>query len=386
MTDSRQQQSAALDDIEAQYHLMIQEVEDYAILMLDCEGTIRNWNRGAEKIKGYSQDEIVGSNFRVFYTPEDRATGLPERLIGQAVEKGKAVHEGWRVRKDGTRFWGSILITALHDRGGNVVGFCKVTRDLTERKAAEDQILQTSRRLELQNQELQRFAYAAAHDMKEPLRKISLYTTVVLGEDTGKLLNARQLSALNKAASSAEQMKNLIDDLLTFAKTMEKTEHFEVVDLGGILSGVVAFQQEALDEAGGSVVYSGLPAVRGVGFQLRQLFANLLSNSIKYRGEGRPLRISVTAEKVRGPGSGKGYFNKISFVDNGIGFDPVDKEKIFDLFERLHGRDKYSGTGLGLAICKRIMESHGGFIRASGMPDEGAVFDLHFPSVDQSGN
>src|SRR6185437_13985142 len=114
-----------------QYHLMIGEVEDYAILMLDREGIIRNWNKGAEKIKGYTEKEIVGKHFRIFYTPHDREAGLPEQLIDKAVREGKAIHEGWRVRKNGSAFWGSIVITALHDPEGKVVGFSKVTRDLT---------------------------------------------------------------------------------------------------------------------------------------------------------------------------------------------------------------------------------------------------------------
>ena len=122
---------------EDQYHKMVEEVEDYAILMFDSRGIIRNWNKGAERIKGYTEEEIVGHHFRIFYTKEDREAGLPEKLVNEAVTNGKAVHEGWRVRKDGTTFWGSIVITALHNEDGRVIGFSKVTRDLTERKMTE---------------------------------------------------------------------------------------------------------------------------------------------------------------------------------------------------------------------------------------------------------
>jgi PAS domain S-box-containing protein len=150
---------------EQMYHLMVGEVEDYAILMLDRDGFIQNWNKGAEKIKGYKEQEIVGKHFRVFYRRQDQEEHLPERLIEQARTTGKALHEGWRQKKDGSVFWGSILITALHDEHGEVIGFSKVTRDLTERKEAEDKLLQYARQLEAQNKELQQFAYAAAHDM-----------------------------------------------------------------------------------------------------------------------------------------------------------------------------------------------------------------------------
>src|ERR1700749_4069322 len=160
---------------EDQYHLMIEEIEDYAILMLDRDGIICNWNKGAEKIKGYREEEAVGKHFRIFYRQEDRDAGLPEQLIERAVREGKAIHEGWRQRKDGSVFWGSIVITALHNPEGQVIGFSKVTRDLTDKKRSEDRLRQYSRQLEAQNKELQQFAYAAAHDLKEPLRKIQVY-------------------------------------------------------------------------------------------------------------------------------------------------------------------------------------------------------------------
>ena len=123
-----------LRNSEERYHRMVDEVEDYAIILLDNHGIIQNWNRGAEKIKGYSEKEIVGKSFSTFYLPEDVENGLPTRLLNLATIEGKALHEGWRKRKDGNRFWGSTVLTALHDAEGNVIGFTKVTRDLTERK------------------------------------------------------------------------------------------------------------------------------------------------------------------------------------------------------------------------------------------------------------
>src|SRR5690606_21393127 len=143
--------------------------------LLDANGIIQNWNKGAEKIKGYKEDEIVGKSFELFYTEEDRMAGAPKKLVAEAKEKGKAVIEGWRVKKDGTRFWGSIVLTALHDEMNNIIGFSKLTRDLTERKLAEDQLRRYSSDLEFQNRELEQFVYAASHDLKEPLRKIHIY-------------------------------------------------------------------------------------------------------------------------------------------------------------------------------------------------------------------
>lgn len=364
-----------------QYHLMIGEVEDYAILMLDRNGVIRNWNKGAQKIKGYTEEEAVGMHFRMFYRPEDRESGLPEQLIDQATREGKATHEGWRLRKDGTTFWGSVVITALHDPNGEIVGFSKVTRDLTERKQAEDKLSQYARQLEAQNNELKQFAYAAAHDMKEPLRKILMYYSAILGENGESLPQEQQQSYLQRSADAARRMQQLIDDLLAFTTIVGTGQIFESVDLNHLLEEVFFEFQDAIDHAGVTLINVGsLPTVKGIAFQLRQLFANLVSNSIKFRAKDRPLSISITATSVRIPEMANVYgatrFERIEVRDNGIGFAPEQAEKIFDMFERLHSRDEFSGTGIGLAICRRIMENNRGFIRAEGTSDQGAVFQV----------
>jgi PAS domain S-box-containing protein len=367
---------------EAQYHLMIGEVEDYAILMLDREGIIRNWNLGAEKIKGYKEQEIVGTHFRIFYLPQDREARLPEQLIEQAAREGKAVHEAWRMRKDGTAFWGSIVITALHDESGQVVAFSKVTRDLTERKRSEDKLLQYARQLEAQNKELQQFAYAAAHDMKEPLRKIQLYYSAILQENGEAADPDKQRMYLKRSAEAAQRMQQLIDDLLMYSRIAGTDDNLELVDLNESVKEACAACQDSIDQLGAQVDYHDLHTVRGITFQVRQLFANLLSNSLKYRDENRALLVSVSSSVAHVPEManvyGAGEFCKVVVRDNGIGFAPEHEEKIFDMFERLHGRDQYSGTGIGLAICRRIMDNNGGFIRARGIPGEGAVFELFF--------
>jgi len=363
-----------------QYHLMIGEVEDYAILMLDREGVIRNWNKGAQKIKGYTEEEAVGLHFRMFYRPEDREARLPEQLIDLAAREGKATHEGWRLRKDGSSFWGSIVITALHDPDGEVVGFSKVTRDLTERKQAEDKLSQYARQLEAQNNELKQFAYAAAHDMKEPLRKILMYYSAILGENGESLPQEQQQSYLQRSADAARRMQQLIDDLLAFTTIVGTGQTFESVDLNHLLAEVVSEFQDAIDQAGATINVGSLPTVKGIGFQLRQLFANLVSNSVKFRSKDRPMSISITATSVRIPEMADVYgatrFERVEVRDNGIGFAPEQAEKIFDMFERLHSRDEFSGTGIGLAICRRIMENNRGFIRAEGTSDQGAVFQV----------
>ena len=383
MPDIRPEKSTLLIRYEDQYHLMIGEVEDYAILMLDRNGAILNWNKGAEKIKGYKEEEIVGCHFRIFYTPEDREAGLPEQLIGHAMQYGKAVHEGWRLKKNGSVFWGSIVITALHDKRGEAIGFSKVTRDLTERKVAEDKLLQYARQLEAQNRELQQFAYAAAHDMKEPLRKIQLYSSAILERKGEPVDEGKNRVYLERCAGAALRMQQLIDDLLLFSWVTGVSEHLEQVDLNKVWKEASGEFRETIDQLGASAQTTPLPTVGGIPFQLRQLFVNLLSNSLKYRDDTRPLRIDVSSSIVHMPekteARGGQFFYRIDFCDNGIGFEPGQGERIFNVFERLHSREKYSGTGIGLAICRKIMENSQGFIKATGAPGQGATFSCFFP-------
>jgi len=361
---------------------MIDEVEDYAILMLDRNGIILNWNKGAEKIKGYKEADIVGRHFRVLYRPEDREAGLPEQLIGHAAKHGKAIHEGWRMKKDGTFFWASTVITALHGNNGELIGFSKVTRDLTERKQTEDKLLRYARQLEAQNQELRQFAYAAAHDMKEPLRKIQLYYSAILERKDEPALSTATKLYLERSADAATRMQQLIDDLLLYSRVAGSAENLEPVDLNKMWKEACGEFHETIEQLGATVQTARLPTVKGVPFQLRQLFLNLLSNSLKYRDSTRPPHIEVAATTVRLPEKADArdgqWFERIDIRDNGIGFDPAQSKKIFNVFERLHTRDQYNGTGIGLSICKKIMENCRGFIQATATPGQGATFSCFF--------
>lgn len=367
---------------ERRYQKMIDEVEDYAIIMLDVNGIIQNWNKGAQKIKGYTEEEIIGKHFSIFYPKEDQQRGLPEKLIGQAAAEGKAIHEGWRVRKDGSSFWGSVVITAMHDNDGSIIGFSKVTRDLTERKLAEQQILKYTQQLESQNKELQKFAFAAAHDMKEPLRKIQLYNSMVL-EAEELLLSARQKDYLLRAADAAKRMQGLIDDMLSFTKVSEQSIAFENVNLQDVVEELTTFFAETLEDTGGKIIATNLPGMYGIPFQVRQLLENLIGNSLKYHRKGVPPEIVVTAgvESILNPSTGRQEnILLLTVADNGIGFDQHYAMKIFEMFERLHTRDEYPGTGIGLAICRKIVENHRGTIQATSQPGEGAVFNIYLPA------
>ncbi|HEY0355997.1 MAG TPA: ATP-binding protein, partial [Flavisolibacter sp.] len=349
---------------------------------LDENGYIQNWNKGAEKIKGYKDFEIIGKSFQVFYLPEDRENGLPFKLITQAKEKDKAIHEGWRLRKDGTKFWGSIVLTALHNEANEVIGFSKVTRDLTERKITEDKLHEYTSQLQFQNEQLEQFAYAASHDMKEPLRKILFYNNHLL-ETISENLQEKEAEYLRRSINAARRMERLINDLLEYSKAASDMHGFESVDLNEIVDETLLTYKEAIEEKKAKVQVSKLPRVNGIPFQLRQVFDNLISNALKYNNPAKNPLITIESEKVAGA-EVKGLltdreYHKIEVCDNGIGFDAEYAEKIFDLFQRL-GSVKYSGTGVGLALCKRIAQNHHGIIKAQGSAGNGACFKVYLPA------
>lgn len=378
---------------EERYHRMIEEIQDYAIILLNKEGDIQNWNAGAQNIKGYKASEIVGKNFRTFYTAEDRADKLPEKLLRQAEEQGKATHEGWRVRKDGSWFWGSIVITALHNDAGEVIGFSKVTRDLTERKKADDALKLSAAQINLKNKTLERvnaelssFTHVASHDLKEPLRKIEIFASRV--DESG--LPEKSREALAKIRKSTTKMQELISDLLSFSQIANDDSLFGKVDLNKVLQAVKSDLEIAISEKNADIRSQRLPVVFGISFQLQQLFLNLLSNAIKFARKGERPVIDITAEVIKGPdipgdgSEGTNNYHHISVRDNGIGFDHQYNDRIFDAFQRLHTKDVYAGTGLGLAIVKKIVEKHNGIISSESTPGEGATFHVYLPASKQT--
>jgi PAS domain S-box-containing protein len=382
-TDSKlKERDLELREQEELYFRMINEVEDYAILRLSPEGIIENWNTGAEKIKGYAAGEIIGKHFRIFYSAEDQESHLPETLIHKAFEEGKAAHEGWRVRKDKSRFWGSILITALHDAAGKVVGFSKVTRDLTQMKIANDnlksyteKIVQANAELEEKNKQLESFNYIASHDLKEPLRKIRLFISRLKDEAEMK---PRIRETLSKIETSSIRMQDLIEGLLLYCQA-DLTANPEICDLDLLLNDVISDYDDLIEQKEMEITRTPLPTVKMSAIQLRQVFYNLLSNAVKYKKENVPLKLNISysmESRINEKDGSPHLYHKISFEDNGIGFEPDHTEKIFGLFQRLHDQSKYAGTGLGLAICKKVIENHGGEIIAQGIPGKGARFDI----------
>jgi light-regulated signal transduction histidine kinase (bacteriophytochrome) len=201
---------------------------------------------------------------------------------------------------------------------------------------------------------------------------------MVLGET---LSPEKQKVLLQRSSEAARRMQGLIEDLLAFTRVAQPVESFEQVDLEAIVSEVWEFYGETIERIKGELETGPLPGIRGIPFQFRQLFLNLIGNSIKYRSPERPLRIGITASMSPGlvDAADQRQFYKISVTDNGIGFEPQQADKIFEIFQRLHRRDKYPGTGIGLAICRKVMDCHKGYILGHGIPGGGATFDCYFP-------
>jgi PAS domain S-box-containing protein len=381
-----------LEKSEERYHLMVEEVQDYAILYLNNKGIVENWNLGAEKIKGYKAEEIIGQNFSRFYTESDREKNLPQKLLALAVEKGKAVQEGWRVRKNGSHFWASVVITAVHNKKNQVIGFSKVTHDLTDKKMAEDKLKlnaleleQKNEQLEKMNKELQSFAYISSHDLQEPLRKIQTFATQIMERESQNLSESGK-DKFQRMQNAAKRMQTLINDLLSYSRTSSAERVFEKINLIEIIDEVKEDLKEEMEQKHAAVENGETCEVNIIPFQFRQLLYNLVSNSLKFaKPDTLPvIKIKSVIEKGETINnelivSDKKYCH-ITISDNGIGFDQQYNKKIFEVFQRLHGREQYNGTGIGLAIVKKIVENHNGIITAKGEINNGATFDIYIPT------
>ena len=362
----RKRAEEALKYSEEGFRLMISGVKDHALFMVDTAGRVATWNSGAERLKGYKEAEIVGQHFSRFYTPEEVADGVPETLLGIAVLQGWAEAEGWRLRKDGSRFWARVMITAVNDERGRLLGFGKMTHDMSERRQAVLEMQRRNAQLEAANHELEAFSYSVSHDLRAPLRRIDGFSHMLL-EDYGDRLDAQGKEYLARVRTGTQQMGELIDDLLTLASITRREMQHATVDLSAMAAKVAAELQGTQPQR--KVVWEIAPALASEGdpVLLRTVIENLLGNAWKFTSRREEARIEVGRRDENEPAT---FFVR----DNGAGFDPAYSGRLFGAFQRLHRVEEFPGTGVGLASVKRIIHRHGGHIWAEGALGEGATF------------
>ncbi len=359
---------------------------------LDEEGNITFWNRGAERISGYLRQEVLGHRrvWEWLYPDAEERHRIFARAMA-ATRRGEPMEDVETVirRKDGEQRVIAWYSTSITDGAGQLRGRIVMGADITARKQAEEKLQQTLAELARTNEELERFAYIASHDLQEPLRMVASFVQLLAERYQGQLdSDADEFIAF--AVDGARRMQRLINDLLEYSRVSTRGQPLRPTDAEAVLADVLWNLNIAIEEAGATVTHDPLPTVLADPTQLMQLLQNLIGNAIKFRSE-RPPVIHISAKREEGQGAREAKdpvlavpassFYVFSVHDNGIGIAPEYHERIFGVFQRLHTRQEYPGTGIGLAICRRVVERHGGRIWVESQPGQGATFYFTLPAA-----
>lgn len=349
-----------------------------AIFSKDLSANVTSWNATAERIFGFSEQEILGQSILKIF-PEDGSAELA--AIMQRIARGERVeqHQTIRRTKAGELLNISVTISPIQDPLGRISGASVISRNITEQVRAAERLarlnadLQRSNEtLALTNQDLERFAFIASHDLQEPLRMITAYSQLLIKSHAGEF-DREAGTFVDNIVSGTTRMRELLSDLLAYTELRSRNEEpLELVDLNAVLENVRQNLQAAIAESGAAVTSERLPVIRAYRAHFQPLFQNLIANAIKYRS-ARPPRIHVSVQEKDGE-------LRFSVADNGIGIEPEYHKKIFEVFRRLHGA-KIPGTGVGLAICQRIVERYGGRIWVESQPGKGSRFLFTLPNV-----
>ena len=364
------------------YQLMVESVRDYAIFMLDPNGYVASWNRGAERIKGYTADEIIGQHFSMFYRAEDIESGHPQHELEIAAREGRFEEEGERLRKDGSVFWANVVITAVRDEDGTLVGFGKVTRDLTERHAAQVRAIEDARRVDesvTANVAKTQFLTAMSHELRTPLNAIGGYTEL-LSLGLGGPVTPEQLDYLERIRRSQQHLLGIISDLLNFSRIEAGHLTYDIrpLTLSHVIDGVVPLVEPQADAK--AVILEADPAgpaciALGDRAKVDQILLNLLSNAIKFTGTKGSVKVACRMSEDTA---------SIVVTDTGTGIPPDKLEAIFEPFVQL-GRSlssAHEGTGLGLAISRELARAMNGNLTVSSTLGSGSTFTLSLPRAE----
>jgi len=408
----------ALLQSEERLRVLVEGVVDYAIIMLDTNGYVMSWNTGAERLKGYAASEIIGRHFSCFYPDDVVQSGWPARELEIADAEGRVEDEAWRVRKDGSRFWANVVITAIRDRSGQLQGFSKVTRNLTERKQAEEAVQRMNEELEARvqarteelaeanrdllqkNQENEMFVYSVSHDLRSPLVSLQGFSKELnlVGQELCSLLDNTAIPEAIRTRASALvtvemqqslkfiqtgvlRLSNIIDALLRLSRVGRVEYDFRPLNTNEIVTRVIGAMSAELFERGVEIRAGELPPCNGDATAVEQLFANLIGNALKYlvaerKGEIEVGAVPSLASNAQDAIAAQTYYVK----DNGLGIPAAYHEKIFQAFQRVHPSHA-PGDGMGLAIVRRIVQRHGGRIWVESVEGQGTTFFVTLPTI-----
>lgn len=341
------------------YRLFVEGVKEYAMIMLDIKGHIIGWNKGAENLLGYKEKEIVGKHFSRLFSVEDRKEGKPRLELEEALETGTGEDENWLVRSDKSQFWASGMSTPLRDKGGNLLGFAKIIRDLSDRKELE--------------QQKDDFISMASHELKTPLTSIKLYTEI-LHKHLEQIKEAKGLSHLTKIQEQITKQENLIRDLLNVSKIQSGMSDYHTEEF--YLDSLVNVTARELEATAPThiIVVEGKTShkVSAIKEHIGQVLTNFLTNAIKYSPEAKKVIVRLSENK-------KNVI--VSVEDFGMGVPKNQRKRVFDRFYRSENvkTKGLSGYGLGLYIASRIMKQYGGQIKVESVEGKGSTFSFSLP-------
>lgn len=381
---------------EMRFGALVQNSSDM-ISILSPDGKILFESPSVKNVLGYEIEELVGAQSFEIIHPDD-ADDRKKILETVASDPAFVIQKEFRFKhKDGSWRFLETVSRLFEDKDNDLRGVLINSRDVTQRKLDEEKLRLYTTKLEKSNRELQDFAYVASHDLQEPLRKVQAFGDR-LQRKCGEMLNEEGQDYIKRMRDASARMQTLINDLLTFSRVTTKAQPFKPIELQKIAGEVASDLEVRIEQTGGSIEIGELPVIDADALQMRQLLQNLIGNALKFhRPEEKPL-VKVYAEQLAANGAsfemngesikigGEKDFCRIVIEDNGIGFDEKYLDRIFTVFQRLHGRSEYEGSGIGLAVCRKIVERHGGQITAKSSPGEGARFYIELPIRQENEN
>lgn len=368
------------------YKLLVNSIQDYAIFLLDVNGKVASWNLGAQKLKGYSADEIIGKHFSIFYTPEDKLANKTEKELEACNQYGHVEDEYWRVKKDGSRFWANVVITALRDQDGKLIGYAKVTRDLTERKKHEDELALANKHLqdrrsalEALNKAKDEFISLASHQLRTPATGVKQFLGMVLDGYAGPL-DDKQKQYIMRAYESNDRQIELVNDLLRVAQidagkvTLTPT----TVDITALIKDVVEEQKDSFKARHQTVTVKTLDSPLYATCdkrRFRMVLENLIDNASKYTPNGGNVKVTTKTDQ---------HTVSVIIKDSGVGIPKEALAHLFGKFSRIPNKlsDDVGGSGLGLYWAHKIIQLHKGDIRVASQVGRGSTFEVIIPKGD----